>query len=101
MYCLALKEDVFTANPITTLIFPTDISHLKPFRKTVEELFKWKDFLYETICTMKECLVEQRLSGVVRTSSTLTSITVPPSIFFTPKNNRVQSTVPMEEDGES
>ncbi|RCH80029.1 hypothetical protein CU098_003805, partial [Rhizopus stolonifer] len=69
MYCLTLKDNVYIANTISTLLLPTDITHLESFKKTVRVLFKWKDFLGETIYTLKKCMVDQQLSGVVRSST--------------------------------
>jgi hypothetical protein len=59
MYCLTLKDNVYVANAISTLLLPTDITHLESFKNTVGVLFKWKDFLGETIYTLKKCMVEQ------------------------------------------
>jgi hypothetical protein len=40
MYCLTLKDNVYVANTISTLLLPTDITHLESFKKAVEVLFK-------------------------------------------------------------
>lgn len=53
MYCFTLKDNVYVANAISTLILPTDTSHLQVFKKTLCVLFKWKDFLCDTIHTLK------------------------------------------------
>ncbi|KAG1451944.1 hypothetical protein G6F56_007952 [Rhizopus delemar] len=80
----------FIANTISTLLLPTDITHLESFKKTVRVLFKWKDFLGETIYTLKKCMVDQQLSGVVRSSTPDSDIPVTPSVFFTLKSNRIK-----------
>lgn len=47
MYCLTLRDNVYVANNISTLLLPIDIAHLESFKRIVEVLFKWKDFLGE------------------------------------------------------
>ncbi|KAI9486865.1 MAG: hypothetical protein EXX96DRAFT_466650, partial [Benjaminiella poitrasii] len=42
MYCLELKDNVYVANTISTLLLPTNVTHLKSLKKTVKVLFKWK-----------------------------------------------------------
>lgn len=91
---------MYVANTISTLLLPTDITHLESFKNTVEVLFKWKDLLGETIYTLKKCMVEQQLSGVVRPSTPDSNIPATPSVFFTPKSNRIKEATFTEEQEE-
>lgn len=100
MYCLTLKVNVYVANTISTLLLPTDITHLESFKKTVGVLFKWKDFLRETVYTLKACMVDQQLSGVIRSSTPDSNIPATPSVFFTPKSNRIKEATFAEEQEE-
>ncbi|CAO3681609.1 unnamed protein product [Rhizopus stolonifer] len=100
MYCLTLQDNVYVANTISTLLLPTDITHLESFKKTVRVLFKWKDFLSETIYTLKACMVGQQLSSVVRSSTPDSNILATPSVFFTPKSNRIKAATVAEEEEE-
>ncbi|CAO3625909.1 unnamed protein product [Mucor hiemalis] len=75
------------------------INELVAMNFIVEVLFKWKDFLCESIRTLKKSMMEQQLCSMVRSSTPAADIPATPPIFFTPKSNRIKESMLTEEDG--
>lgn len=100
MYCPSLKDNVSIANTISTLLMPTDITHMKSFKKTLTALFKRRDFMNNSIFTLKKFKAEQELSDVIRSSTSDSAVTLTPLLFFTPKNARVKEAAMMEDQEE-
>ncbi|KAI8137719.1 hypothetical protein BJV82DRAFT_583385 [Fennellomyces sp. T-0311] len=90
-YVLTFKEGVFVAQPVSPLMVPKQPSELKEFKQTLDFLFKWKNFLSDSIQKVEKNNVSSMnsLRGIMVMPNTYDEVPVHlPRLIITPRPSR-------------
>ncbi|KAI9272645.1 hypothetical protein BDA99DRAFT_556258 [Phascolomyces articulosus] len=93
LYLLCFKKNVYVATLVDAILLPINMTELKAFKKSLNALIKWRNFMQEQIKTIKNANTVNDLSSVAHDAYSedqgcSEDKTLLPTIFFTPKNKR-------------